>query len=203
MGAAEKCVGALPNETWCQHKHVFPVNRYATASSANINCHRHCLDCGLHPGWHNTTGTQCSINMTNISNGDIITFRFFRVSQNTSFETNIKGIGFLKLYGSIWKLIANYTNGMGYKKSFVVGELFFEDSFEGISRIGSFHEHIGCTPCKAFTETESRHGPWINEGTGMRRYPTNITFTPPTNTQCKLYNVQVNIPNSTVKFETG
>jgi hypothetical protein len=38
-----------PNSTWCQHLHSFPLSD---------NCHRHCLDCGLHPGWHNTSGTQ-------------------------------------------------------------------------------------------------------------------------------------------------
>jgi hypothetical protein len=53
---AENCASGKfgPNTTWCTHKHSFPLS---------ANCHRHCLDCGLHPGWHNTSGTQCSIDL--------------------------------------------------------------------------------------------------------------------------------------------
>jgi hypothetical protein len=32
-----------PNSTWCNTLHSFPLS---------ANCHRHCLDCGLHPGWY-------------------------------------------------------------------------------------------------------------------------------------------------------
>lgn len=35
--------GPSPNETWCNHLHSFPLSD---------TCHRHCLDCGLHPGWY-------------------------------------------------------------------------------------------------------------------------------------------------------
>ena len=58
-----------PNTTWCSHQHAFPL-----AGS----CRRHCLDCGLHPGWHNTTGTQCSINLA-VAAQQTIRFRLRRV----------------------------------------------------------------------------------------------------------------------------
>jgi hypothetical protein len=63
---------AGPNRTWCLHKHSFPLSP---------NCHRHCLDCGLHPGWHNTSGTQCSVKLPEgIADGESFRFRLHRTA---------------------------------------------------------------------------------------------------------------------------
>ena len=41
-----------PNVTWCMHKHSFPLS---------ANCHRHCLDCGLHPGAPRWSSGRCRL----------------------------------------------------------------------------------------------------------------------------------------------
>ena len=39
---------------------------------------------------------------------------------------------------------------------FDIGTVFLEQTFGGVTRLGAFHEHIGCTPCDAFYESEQR-----------------------------------------------
>ena len=146
------------------------------------NCRRHCLDCGLHPGWHNTTGTQCSISMT-LSAGDMIRFRLWR-SANDSVLPDPLGMGMPPYHGSEWTLTATTINT---GKTEVLGKMFFEDTctavcaayhpsmlprvwrpspsfcartVSGVTRFGAFHEHIGCVPCSSFFESEVRRGPF-------------------------------------------
>ena len=71
----DPCNFTAPNATWCNHKHAFPL-----AS----NCDRHCLDCGLHKGWRNTTGTQCSLNL-NVTDGDSIVFVISQTKVNSTY----------------------------------------------------------------------------------------------------------------------
>jgi len=90
--APHQCAHA-PSATWCQHQHAFPLSG---------SCKRHCLDCGLHPGWHNTTGTQCSIPMT-ISEGDSFRFRLWRTDASAKYDDPTSGNTY---EGSEWRLTA-------------------------------------------------------------------------------------------------
>jgi hypothetical protein len=142
-----------PNATWCEHKHAFALSP---------TCTRHCLDCGLHKGWHNTTGVQCHVPMR-LADGDRLVFRLRRVVPNATFSDAQQGLGLLYL-GSEWELTARHVVGgdEGAASDVVVGRMFWEGTYHGISRFGAFHEHIGCCPCDAFFESEVRTGPWVS-----------------------------------------
>lgn len=64
---------------------------------------------------------------------------------------------------------AGAAGGGGAQKVFVgsepivVGVMFYEDTYAGLGRLSAFHEHIGCTDCNAFFESEKRSGPWIHD----------------------------------------
>ena len=83
-----------------------------------------------------------------------------------------------------------------------VGRVFLEDTFEGVSRLGAFHEHIGCTPCNAFFESEIRRGPWVDQP--LPRAVNAISFKR-NNCSCQLFDVDMltidGIPAA--QFRTG
>ena len=173
-GRVAACLArGAPNATWCEHQHAFALSP---------NCHRHCLDCGLHKGWHNTTGVQCHVPMR-LAAGERLRLRLRRVNANTTFDEPTQGLG-LMYHGSVWELTAmrvgmrRATDRGGYvdnsgsedgggdnddaRGAFVVGRMFWERTYGGISRFGAFHEHIGCCECDAFFESEVRTGPWVH-----------------------------------------
>eukprot|EP00040_Diaphanoeca_grandis_P023380 m.127113 g.127113 ORF g.127113 m.127113 type:complete len:339 (+) comp29249_c0_seq2:167-1183(+) len=183
-----------PNATWCNALHSFPMSG---------SCHRHCLDCGLHPGWHNTTGTQCSLPLT-IEDGDRFTFRLQRTVTNTSytFPSEPAASWHIKYFGSVWRLEASYTKARSpsVTTTLQVGEMFLEETFGGVTRLGSFHEHIGCTDCSAFYESERRTGPWLTSP--HARNVSSITFTRPS-AECELFDVAINEKEKSALIETG
>ena len=166
------------NLTWCMRHHSFPLSP---------NCHRHCQDCGLHPGWHNTTGTQCGVAL-NISEGDGFRIRATRTAAITSYEYPAGHI----LNGSAWVVTAQRVRQNGITTTpgpvITVGRQFWEGTFGGIARIGSFHEHIGCIPCDAFYESEVRRGPWIHAPVPRAA---NVSYTESTHPVCTLHSVEV------------
>lgn len=175
--------GTAPNSTWCEHQHAFPLSPH---------CHRHCLDCGLHPGWSNTTGVQCSLALP-IQEGQGFRFRLFR-DKNSSTLHDPLGMG-LTYQGSEWVLTATRVDGAltaseGARTNATVevGRVFLEDTLAGVSRLGAFHEHIGCTPCDAFYESEIRRGPWIDQP--LRRTVKAIGFKR-NNCSCQLFDVNM------------
>ena len=193
-----------PNVTWCEHKHSFALSS---------NCYRHCLDCGLHKGWHNTTGVQCHVQMPNLKDGDVLRFRLRRVENNATFDDPTQGLG-LTYKGSVWELTARQiTVGVEEEEersaapSFVVGRMFWERTYSGITRFGAFHEHIGCCPCEAFYESEVRTGPWVTSP--MPRPVKSIGFTRK-QVQCQRYEVAISPadpkagrPYPSAQFRTG
>lgn len=68
-----------------------------------------------------------------------------------------------------------------------LGKMFFEGTYSGVTRFGAFHEHIGCTPCAAFYESEIRRGPFSIEP-GHRQVHS-IAFARK-NVSCELYEVR-------------
>ena len=185
----ERCAAPskAPNATWCDHKHSFPLSP---------NCHRHCLDCGLHPGWHNTTGTQCAVPLI-LDAGDTIRLRLFQSANRSVFHNPEMGVDYT---GSEWTATAtNVSSG----QQWVLGRMFLEDTFDGIVRFGAFHEHIGCTRCNAFYESEIRTGPFgIEPG---NRTVSSIVFNRK-NVSCELYDVKISRSSAGVpqaQFRTG
>ncbi len=185
---------AGPNRTWCLHKHSFPLSP---------NCHRHCLDCGLHPGWHNTSGTQCSVTLDDgIADGESFKFRLYRAAAYGSTLTPpvADGCG-LSYTGSIWQLDAVRFDPSGAEvKTYTVGKVFLEETHGGIVRFSAFHEHIGCTPCDAFFESEVRRGPWINAPS--KRTVTSVGFSAP-DAECRLFNVSLLPDKISAQISTG
>jgi hypothetical protein len=185
---------AGPNRTWCLHKHSFPLSP---------NCHRHCLDCGLHPGWHNTSGTQCSVTLDDgIADGESFKFRLYRAAAYGSTLTPpaADGCG-LSYTGSIWQLDAVRFDPSGTEvKTYTVGKVFLEETQGGIVRFSAFHEHIGCTPCDAFFESEVRRGPWINAPN--KRTVASVGFSAPA-AECRLFNVTLLSDKISARISTG
>jgi len=189
--------GGCPNETWCNTLHSFPLSD---------SCHRHCLDCGLHPGWHNTSGTQCSFPLE-IQNGNRLSFRLRQTTSNTSYtfqQQHASAKWHVTYFGSIWTLEATMTQGKiqvgsaEKTKVLKVGEMFMQENYGGVSRLGAFHEHIGCTDCDAFYESERRNGPWVTAPSP--RNVSAVTFKR-FNASCELYDVT--ITGTSALIETG
>ena len=83
-------------------------------------------------------------------------------------------------------------------------QVFFERTYTGVTRVGAFHEHIGCTDCDAFYEAEQCTG--IEVIAPTPRVATKIDFTRDPSWDCQLFNVTVNntvgsLP--TALFQTG
>ena len=173
---------AAPNRTWCEHRHAIPL--------LSTRCRRHCLDCGLHPGWHNTTGVQCSVPWTFEEGGSPVRLVLERESTNVTVE-NPLGLG-QKYTGDVWRLSAVIETAGGGKNVQVVevGRMLLEDVVDsGVTRYGAFHEHIGCVPCSSFYESEERRGPYaIQPGNRTVR---GIGFQRKTDLACQLYDVVV------------
>lgn len=140
-----------------------------------------------------------------INDGDSFEFRLFKTS-NASTQHNPAGLG--KDYkGSEWSLTATKTsaNSDQAKEVYTVGSMFFEDGYSGVTRMGGFHEHIGCTQCSAFTESEVRRGPWVSAP--VARAVKSISFKRP-NCSCQLFDVEPIPPASptdipAVRISTG
>lgn len=169
-----------PNVTWCMRRHSFPLS---------ANCHRHCQDCGLHPGWTNTTGTQCGVAI-DIAEGDGFRLRLTRTAAVTTYEHPPGHF----LNGSAWLVTAQRVRQRGVLLGappgplITVGHQFWEGTFSGITRIGAFHEHIGCIACDAFYESEIRRGPWIHAPLSREA---NVSYTENLRPYCKLHSVEV------------
>ena len=94
--------------------------------------------------------------------------------------------------GSTWALKATRTNPYNSSSAavFTVGVMFLEDAHDGVTRLGAFHEHIGCTKCDAFAESEVRVGPWVGPSDPHPRAVKAVSFRRP-NASCQLFDVQV------------
>eukprot|EP01063_Lacrimia_lanifica_P039772 TRINITY_DN881_c0_g1_i1.p1 TRINITY_DN881_c0_g1~~TRINITY_DN881_c0_g1_i1.p1 ORF type:complete len:311 (+),score=87.35 TRINITY_DN881_c0_g1_i1:76-1008(+) len=181
-----------PNATWCGALHAFPVTD---------TCKRHCNDCGLHPGWHNTTGVQCGGQKVTVSPGDAIRTRIHRVEADAKFT--FAETPKIEYQGSVWRATAQVVSAAGVAAApFEIGKIFFESLDGGLDRFSAFHEHIGCVPCSAFYESEIRRGPW--EGGADARAPPAIVFTPPKNHPgCTKYDVAVDNDKHEAQFFSG
>lgn len=128
--------------------------------------------------------------------GDTVRFRLQRTANGTHL-TPPDGGG-LTYTGSEWTLTATIASASDtatgadaatrQPTAVTVGRMFFEDAYGGVSRLQAFHEHIGCTPCAAFYESEVRRGPWVLSQ--PMRSVSGIGFTPP-EAQCQLFDVDI------------
>ena len=128
------------------------------------------------------------------------------------------------LYGSEWTLTATLANRTpvqqtaagagagdgdgggsaaagGGGAAITVGVMFYEDTYLGLDRLSAFHEHIGCTDCNAFFESETRTGPWVQTAGGGRR-SAYVNFTAP-DPLCKLFKVDVAAAHDAAVISTG
>lgn len=106
--------------------------------------------------------------------------------------------------GATWRLTATRFVGADdvIGTNYTIGEVFLERTYTGVDRLSAFHEHIGCTDCDAFWESERRTG--IEVLAPLPRITTTIDFSRP-KAACELFNVTVNNtahPPYAV-FETG
>lgn len=58
---------------------------------------------------------------------------------------------------------------VGSGEEWLVGrQLLTNAKGNGVKRLSTFHEHIGCTPCGSFNAVEQRSGPWVLKPEGTR-----------------------------------
>jgi len=134
----------------------------AEANPGQACCKRNCQDCAVHVGPvadDGSTGTQCRVYIPAYT-GQRLRTRVHRVTQATR----------MSAYGRDWVgdeyevSIQDVTTG----QSWIVGRQLIAGGLGGLSRIGAFYEHIGCTACDAFTAKATRAGPWVAEPNGVR-----------------------------------
>ena len=58
-----------------------------------------------------------------------------------------------------------------------VGRQLIADQTSGITRTSAFNEHIGCTPCDAFDQSEVRGGPWVLDPPGTKLVGATSSYT--------------------------
>ena len=140
-------------------RHSFPLSE---------NCHRHCQDCGLHPGWTNTTGTQCGAPMA-IAEGDGFVLRITRTAAVTTYEYPPGHL----LNGSAWLVTAQRVRQRGVPTTpgpvVVVGKQFWEGNpFSGITRIGARNAFLEPLLCSKRSFCQDRLGTNIEKGLETR-----------------------------------
>ena len=117
---ARNCPSGI-NQSWCDSWHSFPLS---------ANCHRHCLDCGLHPGWSNTTGTQCSIPVI-LNEGDSVMFSLNQIESNMSYVPDLPAPLNHIYRGSKWSLMAQISFANKTFQKVTIGTVFLENTFRG------------------------------------------------------------------------
>ena len=135
--------------TW---KPVFPMHE---------NCKRNCNDCPVAPSKHDdgSTGTQCKVFIPRYANQEL-RMRVRRVEAEGSVEMYGR-----TWTGDVWEVT---VQDLGTGELWTVGRQLIADQTSGITRTSAFNEHIGCTPCDAFDESEVRRGPWVLEPPGTK-----------------------------------
>ena len=124
------------------------------------NCNRNCNDCGVHVGDKvddGSTGTQCKVFIPRYAN-QVLRMRVRRVEAEGSRE--MYGQTFT---GGVWEVT---VQDLGTGEVWTVGRQLLAEQFGGIVGTSAFNEHIGCTPCDAFDQSEVRGGPWVLEPPG-------------------------------------
>ena len=124
------------------------------------NCNRNCNDCGVHVGDKvddGSTGTQCKVFIPRYANQEL-RMRVRRVEAEGSREAYGR-----RWAGGVWEVT---VQDLGTGEVWMVGRQLLAEQFGGIVKTSAFNEHIGCTPCDAFDESEVRGGPWVLEPPG-------------------------------------
>ena len=67
--------------------------------------------------------------------------------------------------GDVWEVT---VQDLGTGEVWTVGRQLLAEQTGGIVRTSAFNEHIGCTPCDAFDQSEVRGGPWVLEPPGTK-----------------------------------
>ena len=126
------------------------------------NCNRNCNDCGVHVGDKvddGSTGTQCKVFIPRYAN-QVLRMRVRRVEAEGSRE--MYGLTWT---GGVWEVT---VQDLGTGEVWMVGRQLLAEQFGGIVGTSAFNEHIGCTPCDAFDQSEVRGGPWVLEPPGTK-----------------------------------
>ena len=124
------------------------------------NCNRNCNDCGVHVGDKvddGSTGTQCKVFIPRYAN-QVLRMRVRRVEAEGSRE----------MYGQTWTggVWEVTVQDLGTGEVWMVGRQLLAEQTGGIVGTSAFNEHIGCTPCDAFDQSEVRGGPWVLDPPG-------------------------------------
>ena len=124
------------------------------------NCKRNCNDCAVHTGEvhdDGSTGTQCKVFIPRYANQEL-RMRVRRVEAEGSREMYGR-----TWTGGVWEVT---VQDLGTGDVWTVGRQLLAEQTGGIIRTSAFNEHIGCTPCDAFDQSEVRRGPWVLEPNG-------------------------------------
>ena len=119
---------------------------WAAALPRHPNCARNCNDCAVHKGPKkapdSSTGTKCFVEIPDGVEGTTFQLRIRRVGVDVKASMYDK-----EWIGDEYEVTAvDKETG----KSWIVGRQLLANQNQGIQRMSTFHEHIGCTTCRAF-----------------------------------------------------
>jgi len=161
------------------------LSSWQPALPMHKNCLRNCNDCSVHDGLFapdGSTGTQCKIFIPAYT-GQLLRIRAWRSAEGVTKDAY--GASFT---GDVWKV---RIEDRGTGQSWIVGkQLLAGVTNRGLRAVTTFNEHIGCTPCGAFDESVTVHGPWVLSPSGTRLMEATSTYSrDPTTYTCHLHNV--------------
>jgi len=213
-GEEKRFAGYMGPQIWphdLKGRHLFSMwdtakpsesgRRLAIPASEPGSCTRNCNDCGLEDLRHFraaglTTGTKCISAYVEKVEGQAFVYRI-RMSNATA-EAQYDGTVY---HGTEWEV---EVLDLGKQTKFVLGRVLLQDDTgsEGIDTWKNFHEHIGCTPCDAFYEKTTIHGPFIINPSGLHTITAGYTHGLNAKYTCRLHR-EVALGDLGVQMETG
>jgi len=199
-------------DRWTPSKKPKPSSKLAWPLNMN-KCKRNCQDCGNSP-WHKkglTTGTQCELAHPSMKKGDHFEITLQRLRVKSTINTKHFG-GMPKAHAAFGEYNRKVTGGVwvikvrnvNKKISKEVGRILFEGDGRGMHRLGTFDEMIGCNRCNMIYHSDTRYGPFIDDGGGKIRKPIKMEGkTKSTKSKCKQYYISGSHADTSISFEGG
>ena len=178
-------------------------------------CKRHCQHCGLKHlhQWKKegiTTGVRCVNRYSKMKKGDRFEMRLQRTNVNMTINTSSYGEGMSKAHANLGEYNKNITGAewtvtvrdMKTNDHIEVGRILFEGD-DGITRVGTYDETIGCGNCDYVYRRDKRIGPFLVDGIMTRKPIKVVGLVKGNNTICKKYNIIGSKKEASITFESG
>lgn len=143
-----------------------------------------------------STGTTCNVGYSALQGGEAFVYRL-RMTKGAA-EAKYAGMWY---FGSEWEVsVKDLTN----QQQSVLGKVLLEGDTkdQGIETISHEHEHLGCTPCDAFYEKTSIHGPFVLQPAGKHNITAGKSDLTEEAGTCNLHR-EVSLGGYGIQIETG